>query len=163
MNRVIGNFKKGKKGLSPVIATVLLISIVVAIGVIVFLWLSDFTEEAIKKNDENVELVCGDVNFRAEYSNGLLSVSNSGNIPIYDFKLRVSNGGNYEEYRLNEISGENEKVGMSPGEVSSNKISNIVGSDTDSILLMPVLLGNSESGTDTYECEEKDGKELTNF
>jgi len=40
-----------KKGLSPVIATMLLIAIVVVIGLIIFLWFRGMTEEAITKFD----------------------------------------------------------------------------------------------------------------
>ena len=60
---------KNKMGLSPVVATVLLIAMVIIIGIIIFLWFRGFTHESITKfGVRNVELVCGDVNFQATYS-----------------------------------------------------------------------------------------------
>ena len=54
-----------KKGVSPVIATILLIGIVIVIGLIIFLWLRSLTQEAVTKFDKNVELFCEDFNFDA--------------------------------------------------------------------------------------------------
>lgn len=56
-----------KKGVSPVIATVLLIGIVIALSLIVFIWMSTFIGETITKFDgENVELVCDKVEIDAD-------------------------------------------------------------------------------------------------
>ena len=91
---------KRKKGLSPVVATVLLISIVIAIAVIVFLWLRGFAGEAVTKFDgTNVELVCRDVEFKADYAGGQLSISNTGNVPIYNFKVKVTSQAGFETDR----------------------------------------------------------------
>ena len=155
--------KRGKKGLSPVVATVLLISIVIAIAVIVFFWLRGFTEEAVTKNEENVELICDKVNFRADYSGGLLSVSNLGNVPLYDFKIKVMKGGSFDEYNLREISENEKKVGLAPGKVYSESISDVVGSDSDSVTLIPILLGKSDGNTKTHVCKESAGEKITNI
>jgi len=159
------SIKRGKKGLSPVVATVLLISIVIAIAVIVFLWFRGLTEEAVTKFDgENVELVCRDkVKFDAEYTAGRLSLQNTGNTPIYNFKLKVSGPGGYETEDLKEIS-EWPKAGLRQGEsYQSDDISSIVGSNTDSIKVIPVLVGNSESGRRKHTCEESAGEPITNL
>lgn len=155
--------KRGKKGLSPVVATVLLISIVIAIAVVVFIWLEGFTQEAITKNEENVELVCEDVSFEAEYAQGKISLSNRGNVPIYDFKIKITESGNFDEYNLREISDDGEGVGLSPGKVYSGGISDITGENTDSITLIPILLGNSDEGTETHTCEESVSKKITDI
>ncbi|MAG78897.1 hypothetical protein CMI40_00795, partial [Candidatus Pacearchaeota archaeon] len=42
-----------KKGVSPVIATVLLVAIVVIIGLIIFQWFRGMTQESIIKFDKN--------------------------------------------------------------------------------------------------------------
>src|SRR3989344_4073857 len=77
---------KSKRSVSPVIATILLIALVIIIALIVFQWMKGFTKEAITKFDgTNIELVCNDVQFEASYSNGNLVISNIGNVPIYDF------------------------------------------------------------------------------
>ena len=47
------NIAKRKKGLSPVIATVLLIGIVIALALIIFLWFRGTMKPAITKFDKN--------------------------------------------------------------------------------------------------------------
>ncbi len=78
-----------KRGISPVIATVLLIAMVVVIGLIVFLWFRGMIEEEGTKFGKNVKLVCDDVNFEASYSGGVLSILNIGNTPIYKMKIKI--------------------------------------------------------------------------
>jgi flagellin-like protein len=57
-----------KKGVSPVIATVLLVSIVIILGVIIFLWARGFVEESAQKGGRAVDMSCDDVNFEAGYN-----------------------------------------------------------------------------------------------
>jgi len=56
----------GKKGVSPIIATVLLISIALVLALIIFLWARSFTSEQLQKFDEPVENACENVHFEAE-------------------------------------------------------------------------------------------------
>ena len=93
---------KRRKGLSPVIATVLLIGMVVVMGLIIFTWFRGLTQEAVLKFDENVQLVCNDVQFTGTYlsSDGMLSISNSGNVPIYNLMAKVQKAGSYETVNL---------------------------------------------------------------
>ena len=76
--------KRGQtKGVSPVVATVLLIVLVVAIALIVFLWFRELTQESITKfGGKNIALVCDDVVFEASYSiiEERIYVSNYGNV-----------------------------------------------------------------------------------
>ena len=139
-----------KRGVSPVIATILLIGIVIVIGLIIFLWLRGLTQEAITKFDKNVELVCDDVQFDGSYSGGTLTVSNIGNIPIYEIKIKILQDKNYETKNLNTLTGEWPDAGLNPGRVFSDNI-NIVA---ESIILIPVLVGSAESGEKSYTCDE---------
>ena len=139
-----------KRGVSPVIATILLIGIVIVIGLIIFLWLRGLTQEAITKFDKNVELVCDDVQFDGSYSGGTLTVSNIGNIPIYEIKIKILQDKDYETKNLNTLTGEWPDAGLNPGRVFSDNI-NIVA---ESIILIPVLVGSAESGEKSYTCDE---------
>src|SRR3970282_954737 len=88
--------RKNRRGVSPVIATTLLIAMVVVTGLIVFLWFRGFTQEAVTKfGGTNIELVCGDVRFDSSYSSGNLFLSNVGNVPIYSFKLKIESPGSH--------------------------------------------------------------------
>ena len=148
-----------KRGLSPVIATILLIAIVVVIALIVFLWLRGLTQEAITKFDgENVQLVCDKVMFDAEYSGNLIYLSNSGNVPIYRMKARVSGDGSFSTVIVGEGDPNWPEEGLNPGGVYSGVLDSSGG---DKILLIPVLIGKTSSGEKkSYTCEERQGKEI---
>ena len=149
MNKIVFN----KKGISPVIATVLLIAMVVVIGLIIFLWFRGITREAITKFDgTNIELVCADVNFDAKYSDGVLYVSNLGNVPIFGMDVKILGEGSHETKNLNEISDWPE-LGLNQGGTFSEDISSDVG-DANEIILIPVLIGSSSKGDNTFACNE---------
>jgi|TARA_Y100000310_G_scaffold114158_1_gene112660 flagellin-like protein len=143
---------QNKRAVSPVIATVLLIGLVVVIALIVFLWFKGLTQEAIIKFDKNVELVCDEVQFEANYLNGVLSISNIGNVPIYGIKVKISDGGNHETKGLKDLSGW-PTTGLNQGKTFSGDISDNVVS-ADSVTLTPVLVGSSDSGEKSYTCDE---------
>jgi len=151
---------KKKKGLSPVVATVLLIAIVIAIGLIVFLWFKGITQEAITKFDgQNVKLVCDKVGFEAAYSHGNIQLKNTGNVPVYQFKAKMQGAGSYSTV----IVGENDTAwpptGLTQGRAYSGVLNLAQG--TTKILLIPVLIGNTQSnGEQTYTCEDRQGKEI---
>ena len=145
-----------KKGLSPVIATMLLIAIVVVIGLIIFLWFRGMTEEAITKFDgTNIELVCEEVSFEASYeANGVLHILNTGNVPIYQIKLKKIGEGSHSTETIEEGWPE---LGLNQGGTFSGSFVDI---NLNSLLLIPVLVGNSDKGDLSYTCEERHGYEI---
>lgn len=144
--------KRGK-GLSPVVATVLLIAMVVIIGLIVFLWFRGMTEETITKFDgTNVKLVCGDVKFDARYSSGTLYISNLGNVPIFEFQVKISQPGSHVTKGIKELTSSWEETGLNQGGTFSGSLD--VDSSATEITLIPVLMGTSEKGKKTYVCDE---------
>jgi len=79
---------KNNNGLSPVIATVLLIAMVVVIALLVFLWMRSLAQESITKFEgENINLVCQNVKFEADYSGGVLTIRNTGTVPIFEMLM----------------------------------------------------------------------------
>lgn len=141
-----------KKGVSPVIATVLLIAIVVALAVIVFVSIKGLIGESITKfNGENVKLVCNKVKFEASYSNGVLAISNSGDTPIYKIKIKASGKGNSNSAILID---QWKKNGLVPGGTYSGEVpSNIQSKAYDTLTLIPILLGKTNGGQATYPCD----------
>ncbi len=137
-----------KKGISPVIATVLLIAIVVIIALIVFLWFRSMTKEATTKFDKNIELVCNDVSFDADYSGVTLNIVNTGNVPIFKIKART-----YDEsgYTTEELDGW-PSYGLNQGGAYSGSLDAV---NADKIVLIPVLMGSSKSGQKSFVCDEK--------
>jgi hypothetical protein len=145
--------KKRIKGLSPVIATVLLITIVIIIALIVFLWIKGMTQEAITKfGDQNIQLVCGQVTFEASYNNPGLAIRNPGAVPIFGMNVKVIGEGSHSTLDLRD-SDAWPKTGLNTGGVYSDD-SFVPGTGTNEIVLIPVLIGESESGRKTYVCDE---------
>lgn len=153
-----GRFKNKKytKGLSPVIATVLLIILVIVIALIVFFWIKGMTQEAITKfGNENIQLVCGKISFEATYtSDSGLYIQNPGTIPIFGMNVKVVSSGSYNTIDLRENSNW-PQVGLNQGGVFSDpNFASSIGSGTTELVLIPVLIGNSKSGKKTYVCDE---------
>ena len=151
-----------KRGLSPVIATVLLIGIVVVTGLIIFMWFRGLTQEAITKFDQNIQLVCDDVDFVASYQSGSLAVSNIGNIPIFGMKVMInSGGGGFETQDIIDLAPTWPGTGLNQGKAFSSSVSGIGGSVT-SIKLIPVLRGIKQSGAESsFVCDENYGREIS--
>lgn len=147
-----------KKAVSPVIATILLIALVIIIALIVFQWMRGFTKEAITKFDgENIKLVCDDVQFDASYSDGTLTISNLGNVPIYNFNIKSEFAGGHDTFDLKIEN--SDFVGLNQGGIFSDSVP--VSEGTTTITLIPILLGVNKDGEQkTQACEERQGREI---
>ena len=150
-----------KKGISPVIATVLLIAMIVVIGLIIFVWFKSIVKEEGTKFGKNVELVCGDVEFDADYDSysGILSIVNNGNVPIFSMKIKISEEGSHRTKDLREISSNWPELGLNQGGTFSGDIYSEAGG-ADKITIIPVLMGSSEQGNKIFICEERYGQEI---
>lgn len=142
-----------KKGVSPVIATVLLIGIVIALSLIVFIWMSTFIGETITKFDgENVELVCDKVEIDASYDGAQLSVLNIGNVPIYDLRIKTSSASGFSTQNARTTAKESwSKYGLNPGGTFVGDMN--LGGD---VSIIPILLGDSESGRKVFACDKNE-------
>jgi len=141
------------KGVSPVIATVLLVAMVVVIGLIVFLWFKGMVTEEGTKFGKNVKLNCPEVNFKASYSGGSLSVVNTGTIPIYSMKIKLSEGGDYSTETVSDWP----ENGLNQGASFQGEID--IGTSNE-LLLIPVLIAKYGTGNKAYVCEEIYGKDV---
>ena len=141
-----------KRGVSPMVATILLVAMVFVIALIVFLWFRGLTQEAVTKFDKNAEIVCNEVAFQASYSNGVLGISNSGNVPIYDLKVKLSQASSSQTLNLRDMVSSWPQFGLVQGGAFS---SNINTQGATQITVIPVLLGSVKSGQEkTYICNE---------
>ena len=148
---------KNKRGLSPVIATMLLVGIVIVIAIIVFLWARGITEEAVTKFDgTNIKIVCDEVSFDASLSNNNLYLSNTGNVPIYKMKVKIYGEGG--EFSTEFVQNGWPSSGLNQGGTTVA----VISQSSTKILLTPILIGHSESGDVEYSCEERHGREILN-
>lgn len=144
-----------RRGISPVVATVLLIAIVVVIAMIVFMWIRGISDEAITKFDgTNVKLICEEVSFDADFYSGRLSISNLADVPIFRMKVRVEGSGSYQTFELNENWPD---TGLLQGGTYDGPITE----PGTKIILTPVLLGTtSQNEEKSYTCEDRHSVEI---
>jgi flagellin-like protein len=143
-----------KRGLSPVMATILLVAIAIILAVIIFLWARNFLEESITKNDRKVEQSCEDVVFKAEAYNNRLYVENTGTVPIYRVELQ-----------LKQVFGDITQIpdwegtGIRQGETADSALPP-EATPTDTIVVMPILLGETDTRKKPHPCGESYGVEI---
>jgi len=133
---------RGKGGLSPVIATVLLVMLVLFLAAIVFLWARGFISEQIEKFGRPVEDQCNLIDFDVAVVQGAmgpyaLEVVNHGNIDIYRLEIKKTLGGNSEvtKFKFNIPAGE-------PKKGDALLMMSDAGKTPDSITVYPALIGN---------------------
>lgn len=143
-----------KRGVSPVIATVLLIAIVVVLALIIFIWASNFLPETITKSGELIENSCGQIVFDAEAVGGNVIIVNKGNIPLYGAEIRKRGFGEVESigvFGATISSGETDSIDISGSELNAD----------DEIVIVPVIIGESDSLKKAYTCDESYGISTT--
>ena len=149
------NQYSNKRGVSPVIATVLLIAIVVIIAVIIFLWFRSINQETITKfGGTNIELACADAAFDSDYFDGSLYISNTGNVPIFSFQVKSFWQGGHQTSEITELVEEDTwpNIGLNQGGTFFATID--FDEEIERIVLIPILRGSSDAGERNYECGE---------
>jgi flagellin-like protein len=151
-----------KKGLSPVIATVLLIALALILAIIIFLWARNFISDQITKEGREITQSCSGVNFQAEAvkSLGNLSIVNRGNIPLYGIEIRKKSAiGSLQEVQVEPFSGH---PSLLSGETRDVPLPSELNAGME-ILVIPVLLGESVSTHQKrpYPCDKAYGKTIT--
>ena len=145
-----------KRGLSPVIASVLLIMLVLVLAAIIFLWARGFIAEQIEKFGKPVESLCNDVNFEFDLfidnvgSGYEVEIVNRGDIPIQSFDVKAVNGGDSEiqkfDFRVDPGKAERRGITFTQFETMPEKIT-----------IYPALLGNIKGKrlNKAFTCVEK--------
>jgi flagellin-like protein len=127
MNKLRNIDMKSRRGVSPLVATVLLVALVIIIAIIIWLWYGKFIEDIQNKQQIDLELACAqDVQFvlsDIQCTGGVISfyAENTGNIDLRGFKISYSgeiNGAEDREIIIEQGTGStvsSEDVGASPG------------------------------------------------
>jgi len=136
--------KMGRKGISPLIATVLLIVIAIALAGIVFTWLRSFVKENVEKLGAPVETTCQSIAFDATASrtaDGItINVNNQGNVPLYGMNVKIWIGGkSYSKF----FKTTSAVAGGGTGEINILNANDFIIPEQGSIKLetTPVILG----------------------
>ena len=136
-----------RRGLSPVIATVLLITLALVLALIIFFWARGLINENIIKFGEPAENSCDNIVFDAEADseNGKIRVVNRGNVPLYGIEVRNLNEGSISEGEFFEMV-----VGV--GETGKVEVKL---TDLGEILVVPVILGEQDEERVQHVCDDQ--------
>lgn len=136
--------KEGRKAVSPLIATVLLIALVVLLSVIIYWWSKSFIGEKVEKFGKPASQACDEVSIRSEkYSTGV-DVVNQGDIPIVGISTKKVSAGESRVEDFNFVQA-----------LTSGKIASINTSVSyDKIIVMPYIMAETDSGSKPYLCKD---------
>ncbi|MFH0808595.1 MAG: archaellin/type IV pilin N-terminal domain-containing protein [archaeon] len=121
-----------RRGLSPVIASVLMILMVIVLASIVFLWARGFIGEQVEKFGTPIEDSCGAVNLEIARYGSELEVVNRGNIDIHSLDIKTTRGGDSEISKFS--------LQVDAGASVRDYVS--IDVLADEIIAYPVLVGN---------------------
>jgi flagellin-like protein len=144
-------FYDGKKGLSPVIASVLLILLVFFLAILIFTWGRGFISEKVEKFGQPIDVICSDVQFDAEIIiEGVetLEVSNRGDIDIYRLEIKLFKGGDaiFRKFSYKILAGGNAKGPINLAMENNDR--------AESIIIYPALIGTpmGQSSNRVFTC-----------
>ncbi|MBT7102492.1 hypothetical protein HN935_03190 [archaeon] len=129
-----------KKGLSPVIASVMMIMLVLVLAAMIFLWARGFISEQIEKFDKPIGDVCAEINFDAVLvGDNELEIINRGNVGIRSFDIKLIKGGTSEVAKF-DFGGPQ----IDPGQAVKKQVTLLMDDNTepDRIIIYPALLGS---------------------
>lgn len=151
-----------KRGVSPVIATILLVGIVMALATVVFFWFRSFIHESNLKFGQDVSLSCPQVQFTSQYNGGELQLSNTGNVPIYSFSVQINQaGGAYTTKDISILANTWPDFGLVQGSAFSQDVSGQI-SGAKSLYVIPILRGALKNGQQkSYTCPNKYGETVS--
>ena len=138
---------KNKKGVSPVIVTVLLVAIVLVLAAIIFIWAKSFVQEDVQKFNQPASTICSEVNLAiSSDATGLKIVNNGDRVPVNKIELVVNNNGNKN------IVDYPDAIDLQPQSSTTIDIS----SYGDVIGIIPVLLGTKGGQQTDYVCDKNE-------
>lgn len=147
-----------KEGVSPIIATVLLIALTVTLALIIFAWARGFVTEQIEKFGKSAEQVCEELSFDAEIVPAGANlydfyITNRGNIPIYALDIKKIGPGKSAIDRRS--------ITVTEGQSVKESIT-LERSVYDKVIIMPVILGNARGTANkkAYACPQQYGKQI---
>jgi len=147
---MIGIIKR-KKGVSPMVSTVLLIMIVIIIAIIILIWGRGWIKEKLLKFNKPIENVCPDVSIKPFVNpDNSYGFTNTGNIPIYQVDLKITKKGSSSVTRIDKS--------INPGAsvILGNDYDLVISGNIEEIKIIPVLLGKTSSGKQKqYTCPEQ--------
>lgn len=147
-----------KRGLSPIVATVLLISIAIILALIIFFWAKSFLSEKVQKFDGPIDQSCQNIQFVAEIdsTNSQISVENKGNVPIAGLRLKSADSDSVEtisSFKSTIKTGQTTTLAFPEDAIGKITAGN-------KIMLAPIILGEQGDVKKEYLCSDDFGVEV---
>jgi flagellin-like protein len=129
------------RGLSPVIASVMMILLVLVLGALIFLWARGFVTEQIEKFGRPIEQLCDSVDFEIQRIGNDLEVVNRGDVSIRYLDIKMSKGGDSDLEKFN--------FQIDAGKSVRNQATLLMDGNVvpDEIVAYPALIGNVKGGS----------------
>ncbi|MBS3090317.1 hypothetical protein J4433_00940 [Candidatus Pacearchaeota archaeon] len=147
-----------KKGVTPIVATVLLIGITITLAIIIFAWARGFIAEQIEKFGKSAEQVCEELSYDADVVPAGANlydfyITNRGNIPIYAIDIKQIGPGKSQVDRRT--------ITIAEGQ-SLKETLTLERASYDTIMIMPVILGNARGTANkkAYACPQQYSKQI---
>ncbi len=129
-----------KRGLSPIVASALLILLVIVLAVIIFLWARGFIQEKVEKFGKPIEQACSHVKFDVSRQASELDVVNRGNINIKELDVKFIKGGDSE---MKQFAVQVDALKSAIVHVTFKMKD---GEEPNKIIVYPALVGSSGNG-----------------
>lgn len=134
-----------KKGLSPIVATVLLTALALVLAMIIFLWAKGFISEQIEKKGKSIDQICESVELEIDWKDLgdqkiQLSIVNRGSVPVNSLEIFLESGGSSSSYVV--------EIGLNTFGSITKEISVL---DAERITIYPQLIGTIEGKKDLKE------------
>ena len=154
--------RKSRKGLSPVVSTILLIAIVIIIAIIIFLWARRFIGEIGEKEilgvRKSVDKFCSEVKFEASVDSGKLYIVNTGDVPIWEINIKQINTNTGTSIVRNVTIQLEGGSTYNPEPTEADRIT--ITGDYNKLVIIPVLLGETSKTRKKFPCDEEFGAEI---
>jgi len=149
-----------KRGLSPVVASVLLIFLVLVLASLIFLWARGFISEQVEKFGQPIEDLCASIDYDAGIADRVggqvtLEVVNRGDVNIHHLDIKMVGGGNSE-------IGQFDFPVDAGGAISDDVYLRMENGDTpDEVVVYPALVGTvkGKHSNKVFTCNDQ-GKTL---
>ena len=141
-----------KKGISPLISTVMLIALVVIVATIIIVWSGGIIKEKTEKFGKAIDNVCLDVKLETYVNpDNTIGLRNKGIIPVQEVKLIVNENGNDVIHDIGADEGGRVGSGL------SSTIETYSYSSGKEIKVIPVLIGRKSGILTKFTCPEQTG------
>lgn len=139
--------KGSKKGISPIVATVLLVVVAIALFLLIFSWIRSFQKEVITKYGTPIETVCMNLRYDVTKNDDIVQINNLGSTTIYKAKIYV------DGILKNTIT--TPIMPAESGQIQIDVDQIDVENCNKNIKVIPVLAGTTKTGAQReYACEK---------